>query len=300
MAIIHKTVLLNEVIKGLEISAGDIVVDATLGGGGHTVEICRLFGDKVKVIGLDADAGALEKAKERLEEMSCRVETKMSNFRDLGKVLNEMKISQVDKILADLGLSTFALEEFGRGFSFQKDEPLLMTFQTAPTEEDLTANEIVNDWAEENITQILWGYGEERYGRKIAKAIAEARDKKRIETTTELVEIIKNAVPKFYTRQKTHFATKTFQALRIATNDELRTLSDFLSIAFERLAPNGRIAIISFHSLEDRIVKRFFKEKEKEERGLLITKKPIIPSLEEIQENKRSRSAKLRIIQKIK
>jgi len=300
MAIIHKTVLLNEVIKGLEISAGDIVVDATLGGGGHTVEICRLFGDKVKVIGLDTDAGALEKAKERLEEMSCRVETKMSNFRDLGKVLNEMKISQVDKILADLGLSTFALEEFGRGFSFQKDEPLLMTFQTAPTEEDLTANEIVNDWAEENITQILWGYGEERYGRKIAKAIAEARDKKRIETTTELVEIIKNAVPKFYTRQKTHFATKTFQALRIATNDELRTLSDFLSIAFERLAPNGRIAIISFHSLEDRIVKRFFKEKEKEERGLLITKKPIIPSLEEIQENKRSRSAKLRIIQKIK
>jgi 16S rRNA (cytosine1402-N4)-methyltransferase len=297
---IHKSVLLKETIGGLDIKPGDVVVDATLGGGGHSAEICSLYGNKVKIIGLDADAGAIAKAQERLGGMDCDFKAVLSNFRDLEKVLQNLEISAVDKILADLGLSTFQLEEFGRGFSFQKDEPLLMTFKSNPEEEDITALDIVNNWKAENIAQILWGYGEERYGRKIANAISEARDQRRIETTTELVEIIRNAVPKSYLRQKTHFATRTFQALRIATNDELRTLSGFLEKSYQYLKPGGRIAIITFHSLEDRIVKRFFKEKEKEQRGKLINKKPIGPSDEELRENKRARSAKLRIIEKIK
>ena len=296
----HKSVLLKEAIDGLAIKKGDIIIDATLGGGGHSSEICRLWGNNVKIIGLDQDESALKIARARLEKMNCQVEIMLANFRDLAKILEEFGINKVSKILADLGLSTYQLEEFGRGFSFQKDEPLLMTLKSVPGKEDLTARDIVNDWQEENITQILWGYGEERYGRKISKAIAEARNKKAIETTAQLVEIIKSAIPKFYQRGKTHFATKTFQALRIATNDELRSLSDFLSVAFEHLEPSGRIAIITFHSLEDRIVKRFFKERQKEQRGRLINKKPIIPQQEEIKENKRSRSAKLRIIEKIK
>ena len=303
---IHKSVLLKETIDGLALRVGDTVVDATIGGGGHSAEICERFGKSIKIIGLDADAGALAKAEARLQGLDCDFTAKLSNFRDLGKVLADLKISQVDKVLADLGLSTFQLEEFGRGFSFQKDEPLLMTFKSSPDKEDVTAGDIVNDWAEESITQILWGYGEERYGRKISKAIAEARKIKRIETTTELVEIIRQAVPKSYLRQKTHFATRTFQALRIATNDELRTLSEFLKTAFQYLKPGGRIAIITFHSLEDRIVKRFFSAKGgsasggKENRvARLINKKPIIPQAEELRENKRARSAKLRIIEKI-
>ena len=297
---IHKSVLLKEIIDGLEIKEGDIVIDATLGGGGHSAEICQQWGNKVKVIGIDADQGALDKSKTRFENLNCDFTAILSNFRDLGKVLTGLKISKVDKILADLGLSNFQLEEFGRGFSFQKDEPLLMTFKSDPTKDELTAKDIVNDWQVENITQILWGYGEERYGRKIANAIVESRDKKRIETTMELVEIIRAAVPKSYLHQKTHFATRTFQALRIATNDELRTLSEFLISAFQYLKPEGRIAIITFHSLEDRIVKRFFKEKEKEQLGKLINKKPIISQTGELGENKRARSAKLRIMEKIK
>jgi len=297
---IHKPVLLKETTDGLNLKAGDIIIDATLGGGGHSGEICRLWGNKVKIIGVDADQGALEKAKIKLEGLNCDLTTKLSNFRDLGKVLEELKISRADKIIADLGLSAFQLEEFGRGFSFQKDEPLLMTFKSNPDKEDVTAADIVNDWQVENITQILWGYGEERYGRKIANAIVEARNKKRIETTTDLVEIIRTATPKLYQHQKTHFATRTFQALRIAVNDELRTLSEFLVNTFEYLKPEGRIAVITFHSLEDRIVKRFFKEKEKDQLGKLINKKPIIPQAEELKENKRARGAKLRIIEKIK
>lgn len=296
---IHISVLLKETIDGLDIKPGEIVVDATLGGGGHTAEICTRFGHSVKIIGLDQDAGALAKAEARLKDMKCDFTAQMTNFRDIDKVLADLKISSVDKILADLGLSTFQLDEFERGFSFQKDQPLLMTFKTDPTSDDVTATEIVNTWSEESITDILWGYGEEKYSRKIAKAIVESRSVKKIETTTELVEIIRNAVPKIYLRQRTHFATRTFQALRIATNDELRTLSTFLEKAYQYLKPGGRIAIITFHSLEDRIVKRFFKEKQNEEQGRLINKKPIIPTDEEINENKRSRSAKLRIIEKI-
>lgn len=295
----HKTVLLHESIDGLEIKSGDIFLDGTLGGGGHTAEVCRRFGKDVKLIGLDLDADALERTKERLKKIDCEASLVVSSFRNLDEVLAGLRIKKVNRILLDLGLSSNQLEESGRGFSFRKSEPLLMTMKKNPQADDITAKEIVNNWEEKNIADIIYGYGEEKFSRKIAEKIIEARNAKAIETTDDLVKIIEGAVPASYRRQKLHFATRTFQALRIATNDELRSLEEVLQKGFEHLEKGGRMAIISFHSLEDRLVKRFFKEKEKEEKALLITKKPIVPTDEEIRENPRSRSAKLRILEKI-
>ena len=296
---LHKTVLLHESIDGLEIKSGDIFLDGTLGGGGHTAEVCKNFGKKVKVIGLDLDADALERTKERLEKMDCEATLIVSSFRNLDHVLSDLHLEKVNRILLDLGLSSNQLEESGRGFSFRKNEPLLMTMKKNPEENDVTAKEIVNNWEEGNIADIIYGYGEEKFSRKIAKKIIEARKAKMIETTDDLVKIIESAVPASYRRQKLHFATRTFQALRIATNDELRSLEEVLQKGFDHLKKGGRLAIISFHSLEDRLVKRFFKERENEKTALLITKKPIIPNEEEIRENPRSRSAKLRILTKL-
>ena len=201
--------------------------------------------------------------------------------------------------MLDLGLSSDQFETSGRGFTFKNDEPLLMTFKKNPDQGDLTAYQIVNTWEEENIADVIYGYGEEKYSRRIAKAIVNYREKKAIEKTSELVEIISNSVPVFYKRGRIHPATRTFQALRIAVNDELNTLKRGLERGFARLASGGRIAVISFHSLEDRIVKNFNKEKEELEQARIITKKPIVPSEDEVRENPRSRSAKLRILEKI-
>ncbi|MEK7585863.1 MAG: 16S rRNA (cytosine(1402)-N(4))-methyltransferase RsmH [Patescibacteria group bacterium] len=295
----HISVLRDESIDGLSIRAGDIVVDGTLGGGGHTFEIVRRFGSGVKILGLDLDGDAIARAKALIGDIDHDVTFRTAGFQDIDKVLRELNIVHTDRILLDLGFSTFQLEEGGRGFSFLKDEPLLMTMKKNPTEEDLTARDIVNTWEEKTLADIIYGFGEERYSRKIAKAIIEARKNKSIETTFDLVRIIDQAVGRAYKRMKIHPATKTFQALRIATNSELTNLENVIEKGFDLLSVGGRMAIISFHSLEDRIVKRAYVQLKQKGCANIITKKPIIPNNIEIKENPRSRSAKLRIIEKI-
>lgn len=295
---IHKTVLLQEAIDGLEIKKGDIFVDGTLGGGGHSEEVAKRFGGSVVMIGIDLDPEAIERATSRLSPLKPQIQYAQGSFRNIDMILDSLKVSKVDKILLDIGLSSNQFEDSGRGFSFQKDEPLIMSFKKDVTENDLTAKEILNTWDLENIETILKSYGEEQFSWKIAKAIVARREEKPIETTFDLVEIIKIATPKWYHHKRIHPATKTFQALRITVNDEIESLKEGVEKGFERLASDGRLAVISFHSIEDRVVKNFFKQKHDLELGKIITKKPIVPSKEEIDENPRSRSAKLRIIQK--
>jgi 16S rRNA (cytosine1402-N4)-methyltransferase len=294
----HQTVLLHETIAGLGIKEGDVLLDGTVNAAGHSKEACQIAGGKITIIGLDMDEDALVRAEENLKAAGCDHKLMLSSFRNMDKVLIELGIKAVDKIILDLGLSSNQFEESGRGFTFQRNEPLLMTFKKNPTVHDLTAKEIVNTWDEENIEAILKGYGEERYARKIARAIVEHREVKPINTTFELVEIIKDATPKTYHFRKIHPATKTFQALRITVNDEIESLKDGLKKGFEALASDGRMAVISFHSLEDRAVKHYFKDLEKVGLAKMLTKKPITPSDAEVQKNSRSRSAKLRILQK--
>ena len=326
---VHVPVLLNEVIEGLlpssqkvDVTTCDIkYLDGTLGGAGHAIAISKAFEKNcnnahLTIIGLDQDSQAIERARKILEIPQVRsnddkkIILECTNFRNLDQALDKHSIKEVDMILLDLGISSDELDNSGRGFTFQKDEPLLMTMGD-PANYQFTANTIVNEWDEENIADIIFGYGEDRYSRRIAKAIVNYREKKKIETTFELAEIVKMAVPlmargMWNGKKSIHPATKTFQALRIAVNDELNALKEGLAKGFERLAPNGRMAVISFHSLEDRIAKNFFREKadlktqnQKTSEAILITKKPITASPQEIAENPRSRSAKLRIIQKI-
>lgn len=295
----HISVLLHESIDGLNIKQGDIIVDGTLGGGGHTKEIIDRFGKKVKIICLDLDADAIKRSKELIDEKNFDVVFKIVGFQDIDKVLRELGINKVDRILLDLGISSFQLEEAGRGFSFLKDEPLLMTMKKNPDDNDITAYEIVNSWDEENLADIIYGFGEEKYSRRIAKEIVGARLEKEIKTTFDLVSIIEKAVGRFYKGKRIHPSTKTFQALRIATNSELLNLEEVIKKGFNFLSVGGRMAIITFHSLEDRIVKKAFVELKNSGDGLVITKKPIIPSEKEIKENPRSRSSKLRLIEKI-
>ncbi len=294
----HISVLLHEVVDGLDFQKDDIFIDGTLGSAGHCEEAVKRFGSSIKIIGLDMDEDALARASLRFKKLKADATFVQANFRNLDQVILDLKLSKVNKILLDLGLSSNQFEESGRGFSFQKDEPLTMTFKKNPTEEDLTAAIIVNEWSEETLTTLFRGYGEEQFAYKIAKAIVASREEKPIETTQELVDIIFNATPAWYHHRKTHYATKTFQALRITVNDELTALQEGLKKGFEALAPEGRIAVISFHSLEDRIVKHFFKDKQTEGLATLITKKPIVPAEVELKENRRARSAKLRILVK--
>ena len=296
---IHKTVLLHESIDGLDIKNGDIFVDGTLGGGGHSEEVCKRFGDSVVMIGIDLDPEAIERASARIAPLHPNIKYLQGSFRNIDTLLASIGIEKVNKILLDIGLSSNQFEDSGRGFSFQKDEPLIMSFKKDLKPEDLTAREIVNTWDLENIESILSGYGEEQFSWKIAKAIVASREEKPIETTTDLVNIIKIATPKWYHHKRIHPATKTFQALRITVNDEIESLKEGVIRGFDILESGGRLAVISFHSIEDRIVKNFYKEKVEQGVGKILTKKPIIPSDEEIEENHRSRSAKLRIIEKI-
>ena len=308
---IHKTVLLQETIDGLLASpkrseGGNeklVVVDATFGGGGHSVEICKRY-KGIKIIALDQDKSAFAKAKSKFKGLDCDITFVNSNFRDLDKVAYS-----VDAIMFDLGLSSDQLENSGRGFSFFKNEPLLMTMKANPNREDLTAQDIVNTWSEKSLADIIYGYGEEKFSRRIARGIVEARKRSKIKTTFDLVKIIEESVPArfakasarraIYQRGKIHYATRTFQAIRIAVNDELGALSLGLEKGFNALRAGGRMAVISFHSLEDRITKRFFKDKEKQGTARLLNKKPIVAGKEELKNNPRARSAKLRIIQKI-
>ena len=295
----HKTVLLNEAIDGLNLKKGMIFFDGTLGGGGHSAEVCRQFGQEVKVIATDRDVAAVARAGARIKDLKCDFGAVVSNYRDIKKVLAEKNLTGIDAILLDLGLSSNQLEESNRGFTFQKDEPLLMTFSEVGENTAVTAEIIINEWAEETIADIIYGFADERYAKRIARVIVEERKSKKIKTTKELVDIIAKAVPAAYRHGKSHFATKTFQALRIAVNDELGSLKQGLEDGFEVLNSGGRLAVISFHSLEDRFVKNFNKDKQKVGVGKIVTKKPLTPSKDELRENPRSRSAKLRIIEKI-
>lgn len=294
----HIPVLLKEVINVLDIKPNDKVLDGTVGGGGYLKEICNLLGKKGMVIGLDQDNSALRKI-EKLISSQGEIKLINENFRNLDKVLFNLNIKRVDKIVFDLGISSDQLAESQRGFSFQKNEPLLMTLKEKLTKDDLTAQEIVNYWDEQNLIDIIKGYGEEKFAKEIASGICEARKQKAIKTTYDLIEIIKQVVPEWYQHRKIHFATKTFQALRITVNDEIGALKEGLEKGFKHLEKKGKMAIISFHSKEDGIIKRFFKDKKDKQVGILIVKRPIIPTREEIKKNPRSRSAKLRVIEKI-
>jgi 16S rRNA (cytosine1402-N4)-methyltransferase len=299
MTSVHKTVLLKETIEGLDLKDNSAVVDATFGGGGHSLEICKRFsqeGKSVKIIALDQDKGAFKKAESKFEGLKCNIKFVNANFRNLREVLDKENAGSVDGIIMDLGLSSDQLQNSGRGFSFLIDEPLIMTMKENPLPEDVTAHDAVNSWEEGNLADIIYGFGEERFARRIAKSIVEARKEKEIKTTFDLVKIIERAVPGAYRRGRIHCATKTFQALRIAVNDELGSLEKGLNAGFEALKPGGRMGVISFHSLEDRIVKKFFKEKAKEGVAILMNKKPILAGEEELRSNPRSRSAKLRIL----
>ncbi|MEX0919447.1 MAG: 16S rRNA (cytosine(1402)-N(4))-methyltransferase RsmH [Parcubacteria group bacterium] len=291
----HKSVLLQESVDALDLKEGEVYLDGTLGSGGHTAEVVRRFGSRVRVIGLDQDREALERSEKVLRNLLEDIYLKQANFKDLDKILEELKIDSVDAILLDLGFSSDQIEESGRGFSFQKDEPLDMRM----SEEGFTAATILNSWDEDAIELILRGFGEEEHSKKIARAIVERRELKPFETTFDLVQTILEAKPKrFYS--KTHPATKTFQALRITVNEELRNLEIGLEKGFQALKSGGRFSIISFHSLEDRIVKNFFRNLVQEESAKAITKKPLTASEEEVRDNPRSRSAKLRVIEKLK
>ena len=298
MSSVHSSVLLQESIEGLNIKDDSLFVDATFGGGGHTRAILEKA-KNVKVIAFDQDKGAWVRALPKIKGLENKVIFKNLNFKNIDKGLSEEGIKEVSGILFDLGISSDQLDNSLRGFSFLRDEELLMTMKELPNEEDLTAKEIVNTWSEESLADIIYGYGEERYARRIARNIVNDRKIKEIQTTFDLIETIKKSVPASYLRMKIHPATKTFQALRIATNDELRILEEALNKSFDLLINSGRLVVITFHSLEDRIVKNFFRNKVLEKRGILVNKKPIIPSKEEILNNKRSRSAKLRIIEKL-
>lgn len=293
----HISVLLHESIDGLELKDGDIVFDGTFGGGGHTRAMLAK-GKNIKVIATDLDSDAIAKGQELVGEYPGQLILENDTFANIASILEKHNIDGVDKVLLDLGWSSNQLESSARGLSFQKDEPLVMTLKKEVAENDVTAEMIVNEWGEDTIADILFGFGEEKYARRIARVICEQRQIKPIKTTHELVAIIQRAVPPNYRFGKIHPATRTFQALRIAVNRELEVLEMVLSETWKVLKPEGRMAVISFHSLEDRIVKRFFREVAKETEAQILTKRPLTADMEETSMNPRSRSAKLRIIKK--
>ena len=303
----HKPVLLKEAVEALKVKKGSIVVDATLGGGGHSQEIVKLIGKSGKLIALDLDKKAIDNFKFKKEPNVFLVN---DNFANLEKILRNLKIEKVKAILADLGWSSDQLE--GKGLSFQRDEILDMRFNK---KQKLSARGIVNKYSQERLGKIIKEYGEEKFWKNITREIIKQRKKKEIKTTGELVRIIREAVPTKYRYGKINPATKTFQALRIEVNEELNNLNKFLPQAIKALESGGKLAVISFHSLEDRIVKNVLRENARgsiftdEITGQkivetaptikLVTKKPIRPSENEIKNNPRSRSAKLRIGEKI-
>ncbi len=305
----HTSVLLNEAIQGLNIKSDGIYVDATLGGGGHTFEILKHV-TKGKVIGIDQDDYAIERATERLKDYDNFIAVK-NNFSNIKEVLKELHIDKIDGIIFDLGVSSFQLDIPERGFSYNHDMPLDMRMDKSGT---ITARHIVNGYEENELSRIIWEYGEEKWASRIAKFIVQERESEFIETTGQLVSIIKKAIPKQVRQEGSHPAKRTFQAIRIEVNRELEILENTFRDAVECLKQGGRICVITFHSLEDRIVKNTFVDLNKDcvcppefpacicshRRKLkIITKKPIIPSDDEINENHRAHSAKLRIGERV-
>ncbi|KXJ97820.1 MAG: Ribosomal RNA small subunit methyltransferase H [Parcubacteria bacterium OLB19] len=294
----HITVLQTEAVEALALNKNSVVVDATYGGGGHAKLICGQLGKQGVYVGIDADKTAFRDNPLELKKNAPTIHLINDNFSNLNTILSSLNIEKVDAILADLGWRTDQFTDGGKGFSFQAEEPLLMTFGES-NDYLFTAYDIVNGWSEEDIANVIYGYGEERYARKIARAIAVSRKIKPIATAKELAEIVEKVVPRRSFKKTIHPATKTFQALRIAVNDELKVLENFIDKAVEALALNGRLAIISFHSIEDRIVKLKFRELVDNGLFVLVNKKPITASDDELQNNPRARSAKLRIISRV-
>ncbi len=293
----HETVLLEESVNGLAVKDGGTYVDGTFGRGGHSKKIVA-SADNVLLVAFDKDQAALERGRADLAETyDGKIILLHESFAKMQDALAALDIESVDGILLDLGFSSDQLED-GRGLTFQKDEPLLMFLGTGDKSPEETAMDVVNRLDESELERILREYGEEKHAKLIAKAIVTERRLDVITTTGRLVHIIENAVGRWYKKERIHPATRTFQALRIYVNDELGELERALKAGFELLAPNGRFVVISFHSLEDRIVKQFFKSKSDEKTATIITKKPLVPTDEEIARNRRSRSAKLRIIEK--
>ena len=308
----HRPVLLEECIQGLNIRPEGVYLDGTLGRAGHSREIARRLRGSGRLICVDRDQAALEAARERLGEWMDRVTLVHSNFDRVDKILDELELPGVDGMLFDLGVSSPQLDDGSRGFSYLADAPLDMRMDRS---EGLTAAQVVNTWSQEELRRILFQYGEERFAPRIAGAIVRRREERPIETTLELVDIIKGAMPAKALREKQHPAKRSFQAIRIAVNDELSSVERMLRRAVPRLNRGGRLAVITFHSLEDRIVKTVLADFA---RGCicppdfpvcvcgrtpdvrLVNKKPILPSQEEIQNNPRARSAKLRVCEKLK
>ena len=305
----HKSVLLNETIDGLNIKPDGIYVDGTLGGGGHAYEVCRRLGEKGSIVGIDQDAAAIEAASARLKDFGEKVTIVRSNYCDMKSKLHELGIDKVDGIVLDLGVSSYQLDTAERGFSYREDAPLDMRMDTR---QKMTARDIVNDYTEADLYRVIRDYGEDKFAKNIAKHIVQARAVKPVETTAELSEIIRASIPMKFQKKSGHPAKRTFQAIRIELNRELDVLRDSLDDLIDLLNPGGRFCIITFHSLEDRIVKSAFRKNEnpctcppdfpvcvcgKKSKGSIITKKPILPSEEELEYNSRSKSAKLRIFE---
>lgn len=301
----HIPILLKESIESLNLKAGDIAVDATTNRGGHSLEIAKKIGKSGTLICIDLDNEALNEAKifleENLKNNSPKIFYINDNFRNIKNILESLNIKKIDGLFADLGVSSQEIDISGRGFTFQKDEPLLMTLKDKVNDNDLTAKKILNSWDEENLADIIYYYGDERYARRIAKNICEERKVKEVNTTFDLVEIISKSVPNNYKYGKIHFATRTFQAIRIAVNDELRAEEELLKALPTILNINNRGGFLTFHSGEDRILKKAVKENKESLKLIKINKNKdfLEPSKEEIKNNARSRSAKLRIIEKI-
>lgn len=292
----HESVLLTEAVEALRISPGAVVVDATVGGAGHYAGMLTALKDSGTLVGIDADDEALTRARTLSVPHGVRIELIEDNFRNLNRILDTLHIPHIDAALFDLGWSAFHLSR-GRGFSFRVNEPLVMTYGTP--ESGNTAADLINHASEEALSDMLFSLGEERFARAIARGIVAARTTAPIETTQELAEIVEASVPGWYRTRRLHPATKTFQALRIAVNDELGAVRSGVGAAISRLAPGGRVAVITFHSIEDRIVKSMFRDAAHEGKGVVVTKKPLMPSSAEIARNPRARSAKLRVYERI-
>lgn len=290
----HMPVMLEETIDGLALNAGDVVVDCTTNRGGHSIEIIKRIGPAGTLVCIDLDEQALEEAEKKFAKIknSPKIIYINKNFREIKSILADLGLHKVDAVVADLGLSSQELDVSGRGFTFQKDEPLLMTFSNKVIDDTLTAKDIVNTWQEETLADVIYYFADERYARRIAKAIVEKREENEIKTTFDLVNIINSAVPAKYLHSKTNAATKTFQALRMATNDEVGAMKDLVNALPEILKIGGQASIITFHSIEDRIVKQTAREIESLKP---VNKKPLTANREETINNPRSRSAKLRI-----
>lgn len=306
----HKSILLNECMEGLSIKEDGIYVDGTLGGGGHSFHILERLGERGRLIGIDQDEDAIKAATKRLEAFANKVTIVRDNYEHFQTILSTLSIPKVDGILLDLGVSSYQFDEADRGFSYRFDAPLDMRMDRR---QDFTAKDLINNYSEQELYHIIRDYGEDKFARNIAKHIVKEREKKPIETTFELSEIISHAIPMKMRVQGGHPAKKTFQAVRIALNRELEVLEESIEGMIKALNQEGRLCIISFHSLEDRIVKKAFRTAEdpcicpkdfpictcgRKSLGRVISKKAIIPSDLEMEENPRARSAKLRIFER--